>query len=103
MKLFLESGNRTHGERVTLAVVAHVARATAVDERVVGIVLRVGVGFARPADSRCGFAADLLERFVEATEPGVVHFNCFMPGRAAEALAVFGGSFLCALEIESAR
>ena len=103
MKLFLESGNRTHGERVILVAVAHVARVAVVEEREVGIELRVWVGVARPADSRCGFAADLLERFVEAMEPGVVHFDCFMPGRAAEALAVFGGRFLCALEIESAR
>ena len=60
MKLFLESGNRTHGVRVILVAVAHVARVAVVDERAVGKVLRVGVGFARPADSRCGFAADFV-------------------------------------------
>lgn len=65
MKLFLESGNRTHGVRGILAVVAHAAREAAVGERAEGIVLRVGVGFTRPADRYCGFAADLLERFVQ--------------------------------------
>lgn len=35
----MKFGNRTHGVRVILVVVVHVARVAVVDERVVGIVL----------------------------------------------------------------
>ena len=82
LKTVLQSGNRTHGACATLVVAAHVARAAVVEERAVGIVLRIGVGLARPVDVCSGLAADLLERFVEAPEPGVVHFYRLVAGCA---------------------